>query len=225
MPLKTHGYFIDKDLSSKLTPEQLRAAKFNNHWLMAVFTKLVESNGNNIKEIIGNDNLPGILCGKLPRSDQDTGIDSEKLGEKLRFLAQELQTPQGKLAFQQSFFFQLIEAFRRGTIDYTKKDCWISYEYISNSDPKYANKEPFTAACLCHARDEKTPVGINFYTLIDSLIGEENGNYKIKTLFDPLDRTAKGTEMTEACAKHLNVLKNNKHFKECFIQDDGIALS
>lgn len=216
---RNNKYFIDKEASSRLSPEQLRAAKINNQYLMAVFTKLVGSEGNNVEDAFGQDYLTCILDNKLPKSDAETGVPSYNLGAKLCFLAKTLKNnADARVKFQNSFFFQLIEVFRRGTTDYSSREHWENYQYTSNCPERYRVKTPFAIAVLCHARDTSTPIGINFCTLIDSLIGiDRNGNYYIKTDFDKLGSQAQ--EMNSACKEHLRMLKSNPTFQSYFEQD------
>lgn len=217
-PYSKNKYYLDYDASKGLTTDQLRAAKYNNQFLMSVFTKLVASEGTNPEEAVG-DFITCILDNKLPRSDAETGLSSNNLGAKLNFLVTTLRNnPAAQKKFQNSFFYHLINAFRRGSTTFNEQEQWESYQPTSSCSSKYRARGPFAIAMLCHSKDDTAPIGINFATLIDSLIGGDNyGNYYIKTDFDKLGNTAK--EMNMACKNYLSTIKSNSAFKQNFTQE------
>ena len=215
-------YYLDRDDCRRLSVDQLRAAKYNNQFLMSVFTKLVASEGENAQESVGNF-ITCILDNKLPRSDFETGIPSYNLGAKLNFLVTTLQSkPMERKKFQNSFFYQLISAFRRGTTTFDETEHWDNYIPTAACSENYKERGPFAIAMLCHSKDNSAPIGINFATLIDSLIGTDStGRYYIKSDFDKLGSNAK--EMNTACKTYLTTIKSNPAFRQNFKQEDAPA--
>ena len=211
-------YYLDSEDTKKLTVEQLRAAKYNNYFLMSVFTNLVAEKGTNSETVVNSSFLPGLLLNNLPRKDSQTGIDSHNLGAKLNFLLRTLRNnPEAQKNFSSSFLSQLIECFRRGTTA-IEDGQWIDYKESSHCEERYKNKDPFSAALLCYSRNDSLPVGINFAKIIDCLITTNNkGEYKLRDDFDKLSKEA--AEMTAACDKYLNAIKTNPSFTRNFYQD------
>ena len=193
-----------------------RNAKYNNYFLMSVFTNLVAENGTNASSVVPSTFLPNILLGRLPKEDADTKIDSQQLGAKIKFLLRELKSgEQAQQFFSNSFFSKLIECFRRGTTSTNTIDRWIAYKPTEACDAKYKEREPFAAALMCYQKNENLPVGINFAKIIDCLIvRKNNGEYAFRQNFDEFGEEA--TLMTAACDKYLRALKTNPLFTSNF---------
>lgn len=221
---RKNKYFLDKESTKGLSIEQLRAAKFNNQFLMSVFTNLVAHDGTNAESVIGQDYITCLLDNKLPRSDAETGVSSKNLGAKLSFLIKTLRNnPEEQKKFQNSFFFQLIEVFRRGTINYDEQEIWSNYKPTTLCPDKYKKKGAFSIAMLCHSKNDSAPIGIDFSTLIDSLIDtDKNGNYFITTDFDKFGSEAQ--EMNNACKEYLKLIKSTPTFQSYFESEDGSAM-
>ncbi|MBQ8444082.1 MAG: hypothetical protein IJX25_01870 [Clostridia bacterium] len=218
-------YYIYKEDTQKLTAEQIKSAKFNNYFLMSVFTRLVQSNGENAVEAVSKSYLPGLLLNSLPKTDIQTGIDSKNLGAKVKFLIQALQDSKAnRESFNSSFFADLIHRLAFGSIrqDYSKR--WKNYKATKNCIEKYKEKDPFDAAILCHSKNDNLPVGINFATLIDGIVVANNrGEFHLRTNFNPLSTEA--VQMTDACDIYLTMLQENPTFVQNFYlsEDESFA--
>ncbi|MBE7074328.1 MAG: hypothetical protein E7379_04500 [Clostridiales bacterium] len=206
---RPNRYYLDKEDCKKLTIQQLRAYKYNNQFLISVFSLLNDSDGRNPEDALGFK-LPCILENKLPKPDSETGIPSNNLGAKINFLIQTLKNSEAdRQKFVNSFFYQAIEILRRGSLDYT--DGWDTYKISSKCPDLHKDKNPFTLAILSHSKTNELPIGLDFTKLIDSLIGtDKNGKYYIRTDFDKMSSNAR--EINLACEAYLKMIKTNPMF-------------
>ena len=212
--LKYNPFYIGPEKSRAMSVDQLHDTKFNNQFAISVFSALAESEGQSPETAIKAKykDEKGRLA-KLPKSDKETGFYSNDLAKKIQCLIEELKKPGGPEFFTHSFFYQLIDHIRLGSMEYVGEELWQNFKEKSTCEERYKEKDPLFVALLCHLRNPDRPVGLDFTKLIDCLM-VPNGNGGYKMIKEP-DRRTKETA-TQACEAYLKALRENPAFTKNF---------
>ena len=213
-------YFIDRGDDSRLTREQSKYMKENWTFVTTILTNIMKENGG-VEAIKGAPNyLTRILSGTLMHSDKLTGVNSRRLGEKIRFLVTYLDaSDKNKERFMNTFFAQsLFSLLYNGPCD-NNAELWTSYKRYSDLDPELAGKKALSAAVYCYRNDPTVPVGLNYITLIDALVKEnKDGSFSI-TDGNEFSLATK-TQMTNAVNAQIRMLKAIPRFKQSYSNGD-----
>ncbi len=208
--MKKNPYFIDGN--GGLSKEQLANMKLNNFYLYKALNQILKSVRTNDAKI-GGPLRASLLTGELKKSDALTGVDTNRLGEKLKFLVIELSDknhPEKLEAFKKSYLYNtVIEPLSSGYIlDEDRK--WSNYKHTSNYEQAFKNKNALDAALTCQREDEKAPLGLDFSKIIDSFVKtDEKGNFYLEDSYTIEEEIAMG----EAVNEQLKTFKNNSRFK------------
>ena len=212
--IKFNPFYIGQEKSRAMSIDQLHNAKLNNQFAISVFSALAESEGeypdSAVKSKYKDEN--GILT-KLPKSDAETGIYSNNLAKKIQCLINELKKPGGAELFTHSFFYQIIDHIRLGSMEYSTEELWQNFQEKSNCEERYQGKDPLFVSLLCHLRNPDRPVGLDFTKLIDCLM-VPNGNGGYKMVKEPDKRTKELAN--QACKAYLKTLRENPSFIKNF---------
>ncbi|MBO5394517.1 MAG: hypothetical protein J6A28_01260 [Clostridia bacterium] len=217
--VEKNPYYISKEDTKRLTSEQIRAAKYNNVFLISMFTNLVGQNCENPSATAGKHRAQ-INIGELPCSEAATGIPQYELGKKLEFLLATLtNSADARTMFMKSYFSTLIARLRDGSVGDNKS--WEDYRKTANCDSNLANRTPINAALLCYSQDDSMEIGINFAKVIDCLIRKTNtGKYDLVN-FDEnkLQNKDVARQMALAFNNQLKSFKSNSRFMRNFKYD------
>ena len=212
--LRYNPFYIGQEKSKALSVDELHNAKFNNQFAISVFSSLAEYEGLSpdtaVKAKYKNED--GKLT-KLPKSDSETGIYSNNLAKKIQCLIEELKKPGGPELFTHSFFYQIIDRIRLGSMEYTSKELWENYKEKPTCEERYQGKDPLFVALLCHLRNQDRPIGLDFSKLIDCIM-VPNGNGGYKMIKEPDKRTKE--QASQACKAYLKTLRENPAFTKNF---------
>ncbi|MCI8555407.1 MAG: hypothetical protein HFI85_02410 [Clostridia bacterium] len=205
--MKKNPYFIDGNLG--LNDKQVALAKQNNYYLFKALNQIYKTARDNDAKI-GGALRAALLGGELKNSDSATGVDTNGLGGKLKFLTISLSDPKKLEQFKNSFFYNnILKALAAGAILDDNKT-WPNYKHTSNYEQTFKNKSSVEAAIVCQREDLKAPLGLDYSKLIDSIVKtDENGNYYLEDSYTVEEEIA----MDEAISTQIKSLKNNERFK------------
>ena len=216
-------YYIDKEDTSKLTKVQIDNAKHNNRFLLSVFTNLVANDGKNATLSVPFGRRTQLLAGNLPYSDKETGISSYRLGEKVSFLLQALETSEEERAFfENSYFSELIGFLCKGTTDskIETPERWTNYVPTKYCDVDSAKKDAFTAATVFYKNDYSLPIGLNLAKIIDCIvIPNGKGGFILNKNFGVFKNADMANKMTAAIERQLADFKGSQEFRRKFEKD------
>lgn len=201
----------------KPTDERMKMIKKNNQFILTVFSNMISSNDFMNTALLKKYEAT-ILAGDLPKTDKVTGYNTNKLGEKLKFLvmaAADKSHPENMENFKNSFFVQslLIPIYHGGFMvnNEDSDERWTLYDK-TGVDKSFKNVSPLNGAFKCYVNDPNTPVGLDLSTLIDAIVKEdEKGNYQLVT--DINDINVKN-DMVSSVKEFIDLLKSNKRFKD-----------
>lgn len=217
-------YFIDGN--GGLQGEQLANMKLNNYYLFRALSHLCKTAiDEKSTDKIGGPFRAALLSGELQRSDSQTGMDTNDLAGKLKFLVVALSDkshPENIEKFKKSFLCQsVLKPLMRGDSIDDPANEWKNFKHTSNYDAKFKNKKAIDAAIICKRDDATAPLGIDFSKVIDSFVKtDKNGNYYLDDNYAIDDEIA----MTDAVNKELKSLKNNKRFKDSYANPNQSSL-
>ena len=212
-------YYIDKEDTKKLTIEQIKAAKYNNVFLISLFTNIVDQEGFNASTAAGKHRAQ-INLGELPCSEKTTGLPQYELGKKLEFLIGSLtNSPDARSRFMSSYFRTLIDRIRDGSVGDNKS--WVDYSRLSSCDRDVEGYSPLNAALLAYSKDDSCEIGLNFAKLIDCLVRKNRfGKFEFVNFNET---TSENKEMSKkmglAINEQLLSLKTNNKFTRNFKYD------
>lgn len=217
----TSKYYIDGNL--RLTTEQISFVKKNHIYVTKALNQIYSSVRKNSADI-GGAFRSALLLGNLPKSDKLTGVNTNRLGEKLQYLTIALgdkNHPENKEIYQNSFLLQniLIPLYAGYIVDPDKK--WDNYRRTNECEQVFDNKNSFDAAAFCQRDDVNTPIGLDDSKLIDAIV---KTNARGDFYLDNTTSLEDEMEMVDALKKELNALKKHSRFCACFknpfISDD-----
>ena len=204
-------YFIEDN--GGLSQSQVSMMKKNNFYLYRALSHLYRTvNSNNSNTKIGGPYRTALISGELPKNDNVTGIDTNNLAAKLKFLVLALSDnnhPEYKEAFKNSFLYSnILETLCYGYT--TDSDlAWKYYTQTDDVEDSFKNKSSYDAALVCQRDDPKSPLGLDFSKLIDSFVKtDKNGNFYLENDYNVDEELA----MTDAVKTQLETLKNNSRF-------------
>ncbi len=146
-------------------------------------------------------------------------VDINGCGEKMRFLINALENAENRDIFMHSPLHScVIDKYSYG---YMTKDqsheFWENYKPLPECEILLAKQDPFVAATICEKENGRTPIGLDFSVVIDTLIKKRpDGTFY---LTDKIDKETKAL-LLEATAKQIKKIKSNERFKENFKRQD-----
>jgi len=204
----------------KPTAERMRMIKVNNKFLFTLFSAMRTSK---TKEEFTNTKIyqkykNTFLAGNLFKNDNLTGFNTKKLGEKIKFLVMAFcdeSHPENIQKIQESSFMKdIMMILYHGGISPEGTDSdemWELYEKADTVDGDLKNLSPLNGAVSCYVNDNTMPVGLDFSTLIDGIVKEdEYGNYEIASEIDNLKTNE---EMIVAMKTFVDMMKSSEKFK------------
>ncbi len=207
-------YFINDN--KNLTKKQLARAKANNFYLFNAMAKLRSSVRKGQKRI-GGPLRSAMLGGKLQFDDEYTGLDSNDLGGKIKFLITSIgddKHPENLKMFKESFFYTVFlkKIVTGQDFDNDLKN-WPLYKNISTNE-EVKTKSAFGFACMLVKDDMSLPLGFDFSKVIDTIVQtDENGNYYLEDNCSSEDELA----ITEALNYQISILQNHPEFEKNFV--------
>ena len=211
--LKFNRFFIGDEKSRSMTIDQVHDAKFNNQFAISVFSALAETGGKYPDDAVKEKYRERINNNQLPKSDTETGIFSNNLAKKIKCLIEELKKPGATELFTHSFFYQIIDRIRLGSMEYNSQEMWQNFKETAGCEDRYKGKDPLFASLLCHLRNPDRAIGLDFTKLIDCLM-VPNGKGGYSMVREPDKRTK--DEATQACKAYLKLLRENPAFTKNF---------
>ena len=202
--LKYNPFFIGEEKSIVMSDDERHSAKFNNQFAISIFSYLAEHEGKNPEDAIQEKYKEKINNNQLPRSDEETGLYSNNLAKKIKCLIEELKKPGASELFTHSFFYQIIDRIRLGSMEYNNQEMWENYKEKASCEERYQGKDPLFASLLCHLRNPDRAVGLDFTRLIDCLM-VPNGKGGYSMIKEPDKKTKEAA--TQACKAYLKLLK------------------
>lgn len=202
-------YFIEND--NNYTPTQKKYMKENNIYIFTILSHLIKYNGET--KTLSSAYKKRILSTLLYHPDIKTGLDTNKLGEKLKALIIAMDKPENREKFCNSYFYAAMSTLTTGATQAGNENQeWAKYQKTSRCPFEFKNKTPLSASLDCYKEDPSMPVGLNMMTFIDEIIQkDEFGKYKV------IDTTAeKGDLMCQAVIEQVKSLKSNEKFKQSF---------
>ncbi len=202
-------YFIDDDMG--LSVNQIAMQKKNNFYFYMAFSFIYDDVVRKNKDI-GGELRGAMLSGRLPKKDLLTGINSNHMAEKIKFLVLALSDPNHKEnieIFKSSFFYNnVLKCLTMGfSVDSDNK--WINFKRTANFESSFVGKNSYDIALICQREDISSPLGLDFTKLIDTIIKtDENGNYYLDGSMSVEDEV----EVAEAVELQLKAFQTNERF-------------
>ena len=209
--IMANKYFIDSN--ENYQQRQVCMMKKNYYYVVRAFSAIIGSL-NNTNSLVGGDYRPALLAGKLPKTDDVSDVNTNNLGEKLKFLTIALSDkrhPENVNTFKESAIYKIIltHLFSGCITDVDQQ--WDNFVLKNSQDSPFKDKNALTAALICQRDSTNSPIGLDFSKLIDTLVQtDKNGNYFLSNDIDINDEIA----LTEAVKMYLTMLKSNKRFTE-----------
>lgn len=206
-------FFIDGN--KNLTKKQLIRAKANSFYLFNAFAAMRTSIREG-KKRIGGELRFALLSGKLQFDDNVTGIDTNKLAEKIKFLTMSISDqkhPENLKKFKDSFFYSVfLKRLLTGKDFDNNLKNWPKFKNIS-TDEKYKDKTAIAFSFDLVQEDLNLPLGLDFSKIIDTIVQtDKDGNYYLEDTCSAEDEIA----ISEALNYQLSLLQNHPKFKENF---------
>ncbi len=217
---KLKGYFISSH--EDLTPKQVACMKENNNYLYRAFNQLYTSIEKGDPKKIGGSFRNLLLSGRLPKNDDESGIDTNGLAKKLKALVIALSDenhPENLETFKQSYFFTNILYPIVCGFSIDSQQIWKNYKQVENPDPELKDKKPYDGVLYCIKNDKYSPIGLNIAKAIDTIVKvKEDGIYVEENY--TLDQEL---ELEEAVNSQVKIMKNNGRFKKNYIDPESMA--
>lgn len=208
--MKNNPYYIEKRLD--LTSKQLVYAKQNNYYIFKALNFIFGSVETNEAKVGGPYRAP-ILTGNLRNDDSLTGIDSNGLGKKLKFLTIALGNPKYVEQFKKSFLHEVLLYLFSGSLTDPDSE-WRSYLRTPDCEELFKNKGCLESAIICNRDNINSPLGIDFSKIIDIFVKtDKNGNFYLDDKYSAEEEVF----VTEAVDREIKTLKSNDRFRNSFI--------
>ncbi len=205
--------------SDKLTERQLTFAKANSFYLFHAMAKLRSSVRKGDKIIGGVLHSP-MIGGKLQYDDIYTGLNTNDLGGKIKFLVEALSDekhPENLEMFKKSFFYTVfLKKIVTGAYYDNDLVNWPMYKNVSN-DENIKKRSAFGFAMEVMKDDMSLPLGVDFSKVIDIIVQtDKNGNYYLEENCSNEDKLA----IAEAVNLFFSILQNHPRFGMHFINPE-----
>lgn len=204
--------------------KSIKRIKKNNAFLFTILSNLFLANGD--LELARKKTMPFVLkaaTGELLFTDRETGINTNDLGGKFRFLLLELdKNSKAREVFSNSLFTKCLENIFYGDVVTNPSAQWMNYKLNEDDQklPNYlknnltTNRSALNGALNIYANDNSTTIGLDMRKVIDTLIvkDETTGEYKI----EPREELEIGADLTSAVEEQIRILKSTNDFKEFY---------
>ncbi len=207
-------FFIDNN--KDYTKEQLTKIKANNYFIIRALSVLHTSIRDN-NPIIGGPFRPVLIKGKPQYADSLTGMDTNDLAGKLKFLTLALNDkdhPENIEIFKNSFLNKsVLKPLLLGNYyDSDNLNFWSDYKNVSTNS-KIKNLTVIDYSYYLQKNDLNTPIGLDFSKIIDTLVKtDKNGNYYLENSYSIEDEV----EITEAVNLQLHSFQDHPKLKDNF---------
>ena len=203
--------------SGMQTVENVKNIKLNNQYLLSIFSAMrtAKTKEQFMNNPIYKNYKNTILAGELYKKDTVTGFNTKKLGEKVKFLVLAFcdeSHPENIQKIQQSYFMTdvLLHIFHGGFLnaETNSDERWELYEKV---DPAVAKSSALNAALSYYVNDPTIPVGLDFSTIIDTIVKEDRyGNFELVSQVNDLKVNE---DIVMAVKAYIALLKSSKKFK------------
>ena len=203
-------YYIDD--KGSLTDEQVRMVKRNYIHVAKALNRLYFAALRNNLDNLDNTYKPFLLSGNLDFGDNETGLDTNDLAIKLRFLTISLsENPKNVEKFRNSLLYNgILTPLYAGDVGNPNKQ-WINYKNTMMDNRLINNNNPFIGALICNKLEPNAPIGLDYSKIIDSFVKvDEYGKYYLSDKNNIQDEV----EMLEAVKQYLKDLKSNEIFRK-----------
>ncbi len=209
-------FIFNRATTATLTPKQVKRVKSNNAYLFAILSNIVAYNGD---LTFAKSHIAGYMnqatSGKLLFTDDQTNVNTNNLGSKLRFLLVELDSnPESRKTFCSSSFYLHLRSLFKGDCAY--KNVWGDYKLTDISDaPKYVSKDnsALSNAINIYANDPEAEIGIDMAKVIDTIVTtDQYGNYILK----PNEDLKASAQLYDAVAEQTRILKSTEGFRKYY---------
>ncbi len=202
-----------RESNKGLSQTQISNIKKNNFYLYRALNHLVASIEKG-KEELGGNYRGLLLSGELPKNDKLTGVSSNRLAEKLKYLViaiSDKNHPENLEKFKNSYFYKnvLLPINLGYTADVDAG--WNNFQKSNNVETAFKNKSAYDAALICQRDDLNAPIGFDFSKAIDSIVKtDKDGTFYL----DSTTLIEDEVSISEAVNAQLDNLQGNKRFSE-----------